>query len=104
LRETCSYDSADEVDAREVRLAQISSMPTEGFLSDVVMVKAMTTSSVLMGETWVSGDLFAILLLFRHDGVRWLFVDCLCERVRKTRKGYSCATTQGSGVSLSSTV
>jgi hypothetical protein len=67
--------SADKVYACEVRLAQISSMSAKGFLSDMIMVEAMTASGVLMGETGISRNLFAILFLFSHAGLtlalRW---------------------------------
>jgi hypothetical protein len=66
LRKTCSDYSADEVDAREVRFAQISGMPSKGFLSDVIMVKAVAASGMVMSEGFLSSNLFVILLLFRH--------------------------------------
>ena len=43
-------------------------MATKGFLSDMIMVKAMAAGSMLMSEALVGcGDFFAVLLLFRHD-------------------------------------
>jgi len=45
-------------------------MATKGFLSDMIMVKAVTAGGMLMSEALVSGgDFFAVLLLFRHDGL-----------------------------------
>jgi hypothetical protein len=66
LRKTCSNYSADEVDTREVRFPQISGVPSKGFLSNVIMVKAMAASGMMMSEGFLSGNLFVILLLFRH--------------------------------------
>jgi len=45
-------------------------MATKGFLSNMIMVKAMAAGSMLMSEALVGGgDFFAVLLLFRHDGL-----------------------------------
>lgn len=60
-------DCADEVDAPEVGLAQISRTATESLLSNVVMMQASRARRLLVSEGVVVADLLLILFLFCHD-------------------------------------
>lgn len=65
------HHSSDEVHAREVNLAQVRSMSTKSFLSNMTMVKALTASGVWIGDASISRNLFVILLIFSH--ANWAF-------------------------------
>ena len=91
-------DCADEVHACKVRLAQIGCVSTERLFGDMIMVKSMAASSMLVGEAAFCSDFFAILLLVRHDLV---IAHSLCVTMSEGDKSWHCCTTTGFGVALS---
>lgn len=91
-------DCADEVDACKVRFAQIGCMSTERLLGDMIMVKSMAASSMVVGEAAFCRDFFAILLLVCHDMVT---AYSLCVAISERDKSWHCCTTAGFGVALS---
>jgi hypothetical protein len=63
-RVSLTYDDcANEVYAREIALAQISGVTTNGLLSNVVMVKPCTG---MLGQRICSSGFLLVLLLVRH--------------------------------------